>query len=69
MNVQEIIEAFRNGLMWIGLSALVALAVCALLLLAAKNKLSLKNITLKTLFLRDPQFAKIESGRLRHFLL
>ena len=33
-----IIDAFRNGLMWIGLWALAALAVCALLLLAPKRK-------------------------------
>ena len=38
MNVQEVIEAFRNGLMWIGLWALAVLAVCALLSLIAKRK-------------------------------
>ena len=38
MNVQEIIEAFRNGLMHVCLWALAALAVCALLLLAPKRK-------------------------------
>ena len=38
MNVQEIIEAFRDGLMHVCLWALAALAVCALLLLAPKRK-------------------------------
>ena len=38
MNVQETLEAFRNGLMWIGLSALAALAVCAFLLFAISRK-------------------------------
>jgi len=38
MNVQELIEAFRNGLMHVCLWALVTLAVCALLLLVVRRK-------------------------------
>ena len=38
MNVQEIIEAFRDGLMHVCLWALAALAVCALLLFVPKRK-------------------------------
>ena len=40
MTLLETIEAIRSGLMWIGLSVLASLAVCAFLSLVAMRKLS-----------------------------